>query len=379
MKRIAILVETSLASGRQILTGISKFLDEGSDWSAYQCLGSLGAMNTELIRNWEGDGIIARIDNEELLEMIQRKGVPTVDVLGNVAQEQFPLVKCNDRAIGSAVAKHFIENAHYNFAYIGLSNERWSLEREEGFRQVIHAQGNEVSTFHFEQRQMEKIFTGNEFDDLRKWLVSLNTPVAIMVASDQFAQLIFETCQQLDLAIPEDVCVVGVDNDRPFSNLCRPRLSSVEPDHVQIGYLAAKTLDSMISNKQPDQRVIEIDTYTLHRRQSSELIALDDASIVQALKYIRLHASESPSINTIAEVSGLSRTILQRRFRDKIGRTVGDTVLSEKLRLAREMLKHTNLPLSIVAERSGFNSQEYMNHIFKTHLKTTPRKYRLQG
>ena len=378
MKRIAILAETSLASGRQIVTGISRFLDERNDWSVFQHSGPLGAMDPTAISQWQGDGIIARIANPELLALIQAKGLPTVDVLGNVRPRPFPLVKCNDRSIGASVAKHLIQNAHTNFAFIGLGDERWSLEREEGFQDELKDHEDSVHIYHINQQRTEGHPVRDNLDSVKAWLSGLRPPIGLMVASDQLAPIVFEACHQLGLAIPEHVSVVGVDNDRPFCNLCRPRLSSVEPNHELVGYRAAQTLERLINGETLDEQVIEIDLHTLHPRLSSELIAIDDPALLKALNYIREHACVGTSLDAIARASGLSRSVLQRRFREKLNRTVGDVILNEKLRSAREMLTETELPISLIAERSGFNCQEYMNHIFKKHLETTPRKYRLR-
>jgi LacI family transcriptional regulator len=378
MKRIAILAETSLASGRQIVTGISRFLDERNDWSVFQHSGPLGAMDPTAISQWQGDGIIARIANPELLALIQAKGLPTVDVLGNVRPRPFPLVKCNDRSIGASVAKHFMQNAHTNFAFIGLGDERWSLEREEGFSGALEDYKDSVHIYHIHQQRTEGHPVRDNLDSVKAWLSALRPPIGLMVASDQLAPIVFEACHQLGLAIPEHVSVVGVDNDRPFCNLCRPRLSSVEPNHELVGYRAAQTLERLINGETLDEQVIEIDLHTLHPRLSSELIAIDDPALLKALNYIREHACVGTSLDAIARASGLSRSVLQRRFRGKLNRTVGDVILNEKLRSAREMLTETELSISLIAERSGFNCQEYMNHIFKKHLETTPRKYRLR-
>ncbi|MDG1242381.1 MAG: XylR family transcriptional regulator [Opitutae bacterium] len=378
MKRIAILAETSLASGRQIVTGISHFLDERNDWSVFQHSGPLGAMDPAAISQWQGDGIIARIANPELLALIQAKGLPTVDVLGNVRPQPFPLVKCNDRAIGASVAKHFVENAHTQFAFIGLGDERWSLEREEGFKDELKDYESAVHTFHIQQHHAQGHPERNSLGAVKAWLSERSTPIGLMVASDQLAPIIFEACHQLGLAIPEHVSVVGVDNDRPFCKLCRPRLSSVEPNHEQVGYRAAQTLERLINGETLDEQVIEVNLHTLYKRLSSELIAIDDPALLKALNSIREHACSGVSLDAIAKVAGLSRSVLQRRFRQKLNRTVGEVILNEKLRIAREMLSDTELPISLVAERSGFNCQEYMNHIFKKHLHTTPRKYRLR-
>jgi len=378
MKRIAILAETSLASGRQIVTGISRFLDEHNDWSVFQHSGPLGAMDPTAISQWQGDGIIARIANPELLAWIQAKGLPTVDVLGNVRPRPFPLVKCNDRSIGASVATHFMQNAHTNFAFIGLSDERWSLEREEGFSDELRDYEESVHIYHVNQQRTDEHPVRDNLDSVKAWLAELRPPIGLMVASDQLAPIVFEACHQLGLAIPEHVSVVGVDNDRPFCNLCRPRLSSVEPNHELVGYRAAQTLERLINGEVLDHSVVEIDLHTLYPRLSSELIAIDDSALLKALNYIRERACAGTSLDAIAQASGLSRSVLQRRFREKLNRTVGDVILNEKLRTAREMLSETELPISLVAERSGFNCQEYMNHIFKKHLETTPRKYRLR-
>jgi LacI family transcriptional regulator len=376
MKHIAILVETSLASGREILTGISRYVDRHPDWFVFQHVGPLGAMAPEALRAWQGDGIIARIANQELLELIRGKGVPVIDVLGNMTPLEFPLVKCDDKAIGGAVARHFLENGLRNFAFIGLSKERWSTEREEGFTNEVAARQAQTQILHIEQRPSDYVVTGSEFDSIKSWLTALTLPVGLMVASDQFAPLLFEACHQLGLGIPENVSMVGVDNDGPFCNLCRPRLSSVQPDHERIGYLAAKSLSQLMNGIPLKEQVVEIATHTLHRRHSSDFIALDDPALVTALKYIREHAAESPGLDTVARISGLSRSALQRRTRTHLNRSVGDLILTEKLRLACEMLVNTTLPIVEVAERSGFCSQEYLNRIFKRHLKTTPKKYR---
>tara|TARA_B110000037_G_scaffold53128_1_gene65100 strand:- start:9487 stop:10632 length:1146 start_codon:yes stop_codon:yes gene_type:complete len=376
MKRIAILVETSLASGRAIVSGISRYLDEHTHLTAFQLSGVLGAMAPKALKNWQGDGIIARIADRKLLDLVLSKNLPTIDVLGNVTPRAFPLVKCDDHAIGASVADHFMESGHRNFAFVGNSRVRWSKERQAGFFARIGCSSENQTTFFFDDLSSRRTPAEDEIASLRNWLSSLTIPVGIMVASDQMAPLLFEACHQLSLSIPENVSVVGVDNDTPFCNLCQPRLSSVEPDHSQVGYLAAYSLSSLMEGKNLANPVVEIGSHNLHRRRSSDHIAIDDPAVRQALGFIREQAANSPSLDEVAHFSGLSRSVLQRRFRLHVNRTIGETLLEEKLRLAREMLSHTALSLPMVAERSGFGRQEYMNLIFKKHLKTTPAKYR---
>ncbi|MGJ8642113.1 MAG: substrate-binding domain-containing protein [Luteolibacter sp.] len=375
MKRIAIVVETSLASGRAIVSGISRYLDEHTDIAAFQLSGVLGAMAPNALKNWEGDGIIARIADRKMLDLVLSKELPTIDVLGNVAPRELPLVKCDDRAIGASVADHLMESGHRNFAFVGNSRVRWVKERQAGFFEKIDSP-DKPSVFFIDQPRPRKTTAHDEIASLRLWLSTLPTPIGIMVASDQIAPLLFEACHQLSLSIPENVSVVGVDNDKPFCNLCQPRLSSIEPDHSLVGYLAASSLVALMDGKKPLRPVVEISSHILHRRRSSDHIAIADPAVRLALGYIREQAANSPSLDEVGRFSGLSRSVLQRRFRLHVNRTVGEILLAEKLRLAREMLTHTELSLTMVAERSGFGRQEYMNLIFKKHLKTTPAKYR---
>lgn len=211
---------------------------------------------------------------------------------------------------------------------------------------------------------------------LRNWVSALPDQVGIMVASDQMAPILFEVCHQLSREIPDNVSIVGVDNDAPFCNLCQPRLSSIEPDHSLVGYLAASSLVSLMEGKGLPGEVVEISSHTLHRRRSSDHNAIEDPAVRLALGYGREQAANFPSLGEIASHAGLSRNVLQRRFRLHVDRTIGEILLAEKLRLSREMLGDTGLSLPEVAERSGFGTQEYMNLIFRKHLKTTPGKYR---
>lgn len=376
MKRVAILVETALASGRSILNGISQYVHEHDDWSVFLPTGYQGSTEPGGLEQWDGDGIIARVTNPEVLQNIQLKAVPVVDVLGNVAASPYPLVKSDDRAIGRLVANHFMESGHRNFAFIGLSDERWSLEREATFLESAHERGAGVARYHLSPSEKQ---AGHWNDNVRKlvdWLAGLPKPLALMVASDQFGPMVLKACQRLDISVPEEVSVVGVDNDRPFCDLCRPRLSSVEPDHRRAGYEAARLLDKLLGGEPVGTRQIETPPLTLHRRPSSDAEAVNDPALVHALQCIREEATMGASVDDIARKAGLSRSVLQRRFRQHLGKTVAEALLAVKLRRAQDMLTFTELPLIDVAERSGFNYQEYLTYVFKKHLGTTPARYR---
>ncbi len=376
MKRVAILVETALASGRSILTGISQYLHEHDDWSVFHPTGHIGSTELSGLEQWDGDGIIARISNDDVLGKIRTKAVPVVDVLGNAMHSTYPLVKCDDRAIGRMAAEHFLSSGHRSFAYFGLDNERYSLERENAFIETARPRATFLDTFHINQSDPDAGQWKNNLQKTVSWLESLPRPIGLMVASDQFGPIIMKACQRLLIPVPEEISIVGVDNDLTFCDLCRPRLSSIEPDHTRVGYEAARLMDRLLAGEESKIRQIETPPLTLHRRLSSDTTAVRDSCLIKAMQCIRENACSGISIDEIARRSGLSRSVLQRRFREHLNRTVGQALLEVKLRRARDMLTFTDLPLIDIAERSGFNYQEYLNYVFKKHLNTTPAQYR---
>lgn len=376
MKRVAILVETALASGRDILAGISRYMREHDDWSVFHPTGYMGVTDVAGLDGWKGDGIIARISSPAILEAVKAKGVLVVDVLGNVGQSGFPLVKCDDLRIGRMVAEHFIANGHRHFAFLGFSNERWSLERQNGFGQALTGAGSEPRVCHLLPEEQDPTHWRSNLKRVTDWLRSLPKPCALMVASDQFGPLAMKASESAGISVPEEISLVGVDNDRSFCELCRPQLSSVEPGHAQIGYEAARLLEARLSGRRLHDQLVETPPLTFHVRESSDTMAVSDPALVKAMQAIRREACQGLSIDQVASEAGVSRSVLQRRFKEQLGRTAGEIILSVKLQRARDMLAFTRLPVVEVAERSGFNYQEYLNYIFRRHLGTTPVQYR---
>lgn len=376
MKRVAVIIETALASGRSLLAGISQFARELDTWELFHPTGYLGATELSGLENWEGDGIIARIPELQTLGVVKSKAVPVVDVLGNVADSSYPLVTSDDPLIGNWVARTFIENGHRNFAFIGLAGEMWSLERERGFRERIRESCLSYRYCELGQPSPVKGNWRTRVEELSDFLRSMPKPCAVMISSDQLGPTVMATCQRLGFAVPDEISLIGVDNDLPFCELCRPRLSSVEPNHFRAGYEAARLLNEALFSGTYSTRRLEIPPIRLHERPSSESNAVEDPSLVRALQFIRARACNGISVDDVARACGLSRSVLQRRFRSAVGKTVLEVVQSIKVRRARDLLEFTQLGLSEVAERSGYSSQEYFTASFGRQVGLSPLAYR---
>ena len=378
MAQVALLVETALSSGRDILKGISQYVHEHEDWQVFHYTGSLGVMVPEVLAHWDGDGIIARVNQKEMLQVIRQKQVPVVDVLGNVRDSGFHCVKSDNEKISNLVFDHFYERGFKSYGFLGVEGEAWSEEREFAFSgRVVGAScaysAKKVSHF-LKQHSSWNTYLAQ----LASWLSDLPKPVAIFVCSDQFAPDLTSACAAAKLRIPDDVAIVGVDNDPAFCEVVRPSLSSVDANHVQIGYTAASLLGDMLAGRRQVHQEIRSAPNGIVTRQSSDAFALDDEGLKKAMSAIRTHACEGIGVDEIAKVAGYSRSVLQRRFRSMLGRTVHDAVLSTKLDRAKELLTLTRLSLIEVSLRSGFNHQEYLNHVFKARLGMTPGEYRKQ-
>ena len=377
-KRVALLIETSLASGREIVGGVSRFAHERNDWSVSYHTGPLGAMSPRFLENWSGDGIIARIANPTLKGLVERCGSHVVDVLGNVAEADYPIVKCDDGAIARLVGGHFIERGYRHIAFFGLRYELWSKDR----RNALEAMTKRIAGATFDVHEVEHCEREADvwpeyMKRLSLWIEGLPKPVGLMVGSDQFGPDITEACRNLGLVVPDQVSLVGVDNDLPFCEICQPQLSSVEPNHERVGYVAAKLLESKMGGEPvPADTLIEIEPKVLNVRQSSDATALNDAALVKALRFIRSNACDAIGVDEIARAAGVSRSVLQRRFRGALNKTVLEAIRAARLNRAKEMLAQTDLPLSDVAERSGFKHQEYLGYVFKKHISCTPGQYR---
>lgn len=375
-KKIAVLVETSLDSGRQIVRGISRFARERNDWALLHHTGPLGAMVPASLENWAGDGIIARVANPKLHELVKRLKVPVVDVLGNVPETEYPLVKSDDAAIAQLVGNHFKDHGFRKLAFFGLKGETWSQDRLNSLKrfceQELNTELESMSVSHEERNEMS---WPDYLRRIRSWIETLPKPAGVMVCSDQFAPDLLGVCREAGFSIPDQVSFVGVDNDLPFCEICQPQLSSVEPNHEQIGYQAAKTLQSIL-NHEPHAKVTEIAPRILHARQSSDATALNDPCLVKALRYIRSNACNEIGVDDVATAAGVSRSVLQRRFKTVLKKTVLDSILSVRLNRAKEMLTSTDLPLPDIAERCGFKHQEYLGYVFKKRVGTTPGQYR---
>ena len=374
-KRIALLVESSLGSGRSILRGISQFAREVGNWELLYAPRGLEDVVPDWLESWDGDGVIARIQDEGMLSALKKLEIPVVDVLG-VPDHNLPLVRVDDEKISGKIAKHFLDRSFDHFSFYGIEGESWSRRREDAFRQAT-AGGKSYAAFNSLRGVSE--CNSSHFSKLKEWLLSLPKPVAMMTCSDQCGLILVEACRAADITVPEEVAVVSVDNDRALCEVATPNLSSIRGGHQKVGFEAANLLNRLIDDTPVSSDRILIPPNEIVVRDSSDARSISDAGVRNAIQFMREHLSEPITNETIARAVGLSRTRMQVRFRAEVGMSLREFLAERRLQQAEKLIQSTDLTFADIAERCGFRHHEYLGYVLKKERGVTPRKLRMEA
>ncbi|MGJ8695162.1 MAG: XylR family transcriptional regulator [Verrucomicrobiaceae bacterium] len=384
-RRILLEIETAIAPGRDMLRGIAKFSGEIHRWDIHHNAGHWalhgsisGPSHIEPISpDRRIDGVITRIYDEDgrkrAHDLISR-GIPVVDILGDHNDRTLPLVHTDDHAVAKVALSHLIEQGFGRFAFCGIADTRWSEQRGKSFTREVEKLGLTapsitVSKSHQEHDQSD----GKRIED---WLNTLTLPLGIFVSCDHIAPLILSACARLGITVPEELALVGVNNDTVACNVCSPTLSSIDASHFEVGYRAARMLNDLLEGITPESNTILIPPSRLVVRGSSGELAISDPLIARAARFINRNAGSPIGVDDVVSSVPLSRRELQRRFRQITGRTIHASILDARMNIAKRLLGNPEYTVDAVAELSGFGSRQHFAKTFKAHTGITPAKYR---
>ncbi len=380
MRRVALLIETSREFGRGLLRGIARYNQERGQWLTYCRPHGLGDMSYSWLRGWQGDGILARITDRRMAASIARLKVPTVNLRGRLAGLPFPYVGVDNEAIARIATEHLLSRGFRHFGFCGY-RRRYSADgdrRCDAFRACIEAAGFRadvcaVSEPSYGQRELGT--WRQELALIARWIRGLPKPAAVMACTDDRGLQVLEACRQIKVAVPDEVAVVGVANDECLCSLSIPPMSSVDANAEQIGYRAATLLDELIDGGEPPEKVL-LEPRCVICRRSTDVLAIEDQHVAAAIQYIRDHACEQIYIEDITRHVHVSRSALEYRFRQALGRTVGQEIQRTRIARAQQMLADNKLPIKQVADRAGFRTVQYMTRVFRATIRQTPGAYR---
>jgi LacI family transcriptional regulator len=373
---VALIIETSLGSGRDILRGVARYVREHEPWALYHEPHGLEASVPQWLRRWNGDGIIARIQTRRIAQQLAASGIPVVDVLGVVPECAFPLVSVDNLAIARMAAEHLLERGFRRFGFFGIEGENWSEQRYAGFCAAVASIQSQVPICRLPRDTKGRRSWERAEDDIARWIAALPKPAGVLICSDQRGSQFLEACRRAGVSVPNDIAVVSVDNDEPLCEVCLPPLSSVEPGHLNVGYQAAALLDSVLRGASTSRKPLHVQPLETVTRQSSDTLAVADSRVGMALRLIRENAPSGMRIDDIAREVGLSRSVLQRRFRASLHCSIHQEILNVRIRHARELLATTEISLAAVAEQAGFKHQEYLGAVFRARVGKTPAQVR---
>jgi LacI family transcriptional regulator len=371
-KHVALLIETSNEYARGLLSGIIAYTRIHKPWSIY--LGEQSRLDTDFtwLSDWQGDGILARIETPELAALVDNLALPAVDLSAARLLPHLPCVETNDRMIAEWAAEHLIHRGFKHYAYYGDSSFRWSEHRGSHFEAYLKAKGFSV----------HRLIRYSDIDGIQErkvmiqWLQSLPKPIGIMSCYDNNALKLLEACRLAEVSVPEEAAVISVDNDNLLCHLSSPSLTSIQPNTRETGYRAAAFLDRMMAGEVIEPTIHTIDPLEIVTRMSTDIIAVEDPYVVEAMKYIREHAYEEMKVEDLLAFIPLSRRSLDHRFLNAIGRTPHEEIMTTKIKLISRMLVETDWTMPVIAEQLGFKHPEYMSVVFKKYTGLSPGAYR---
>jgi len=381
--RVALLIESSRTYGRGILRGIARYAQVHGPWSFFAQERELHSAIPDWLRSWKGQGIIARIEDRRSGKTLLKLGCPVVDVLGSVRCDGIPGFDTDAQAVAWLAAEFLSRAGFRHFGYCGYPGIPFSDRRQAAFVEQLTGRGQTVHVFsrlpsgasgvHIQAIEQHGLETEKA---IAAWLRKQPRPLGLFACNDIRAQQVLNACREFGIKVPEELAVIGVDNDDVLCGLCDPPLTSIEPAAERIGYEAAALLDRMMKGARPQPGLTQIPPARLVERTSTDVVPIEDEVTVQAVRFIRDHYSAGIAVKDVLRHVQRSRTDLEVRFRQWLKTSVRGEIQRRRMDRACQLLQQTDLSLDQIAESSGFATAANLCRLFQRHSKQTPTQFR---
>ncbi|MGL4860258.1 MAG: XylR family transcriptional regulator [Enterobacteriaceae bacterium] len=381
--QITLLFNANKSYDRQVMQGVGEYLQASQcHWDIF--IGEDFRCQLTEVAAGSCDGIIADFDDINIQQHLPDLEIPFIAVGGSYHDPaHYPpvhYVATDNHALIAAALNHLKEKGLSRFAFYGLPLESpfaWAAERLAAFERLMQEGQYEYSVLHGMDTLPEQWELSQQH--LAQWLQSLPAQTGIIAITDARARHILQVCDLLQIPIPEKLSVIGIDNEELTRYLCRVALSSVVQGAREMGYQAAKLLDKLLRQQNlPLQRIV-IPPIKVIGRRSTDYRSLQDPLVMDAMHFIRNHACKGIKVEQVLDYIRLSRSNLEKRFKDETGQTIHEVIYLEKLQHAQTLLTTTELPISEIAQICGYPSLQYFYSVFKKYHGVTPKEYRDGG
>ncbi|WP_446785674.1 substrate-binding domain-containing protein [Macellibacteroides fermentans] len=378
MAKILLLTDFSSGYSRNLLKGIVRYSKEVGNWSFqrmplyYRMLyGENGVV--EWAKKWQADAIIAQLTDVNI-ELLNDLNIPIIvqnyrdrnKAVSNLTGDYFNT--------GVMAAKFFLNRGYRNFAFYGFKGAIWSRERADGYSHEIEKQGYKLAILENDNKDREEWSYNHTV--LGNWLQSLPKPVALFACDDHFALQISETCNVYNINVPDDIAILGVDNDDLLCNISDPSLSSIVLDVENGGYNAGKLLHQLITKEITEPFNIVVNPLIIERRKSTEKYAVWDKNIRTILNYIEKNYANHLSVEELVKQVPLSRRVLEKKFKEETGESLYQYIQNYRIDQFTRLLITTDYSLFEAALQSGFENYKNVSRIFRKYKSLSPAEYR---
>jgi LacI family transcriptional regulator len=323
---------------------------------------------------WKPDGVIARVSSAWIAAELSAAGVPVVNVSAvNVPEAKFPRVATDVEAAGRMAAGYFLERGFRSFAYLSMIGLDYVAKQRRAFSEAVAKAGFECAELSLDPMRSGEDEV-NRDARLARWLAALPKPVAVFTWSG--GRELVHSCWEAGLAVPEEVALLSGSDDDLLCEICDVPISAVRQPGEQIGGKAVELLERLMDGYAQPRMPNWLEPLTIVTRQSTDTLAVSDAALVAALKFIRKASGRPVQVDDVASAAGVSRRVLERRFASHLRASPADYLRSARLERAKALLVETDRAIPDVAAAAGFGSPEYLAQAFRAELGTSPLRYR---
>lgn len=365
--------------GRRKIMGIIDYYRKHAAWKIHRNALSQPFVMPEELAGWDGDGVIGEIYTDEDVAIFESLSIPVVNTSSSEIAKDLPSVRVDNHTIGRMGAEHLIKCKLDNFAFIGPNGLCHVNERCEGFTQILEKAGSNCMQVRYEPRDVRGTHVSEELvmpEELLDAISSLELPVGIMASTDRVGFAVLEACRKLGLRCPEDVALVGVDNDEKWCNLAYSSMTSIAPNALSVGFQAADMLDKIMNGEELEESCILVPPLRIVFRNSTDMTRSAYPEVARALRFIRNHANEFIDVTNVLNVVPVSRRWLEMKFKTEVGHGIYKEIRRVHIERAKELLMTTDWSVSRIAKESGFNNTERFDFAFQKLTGMSATEYR---